>query len=143
MDLITRADITQQTLDSFLGKPFTWKERDCGTLADFHLAAAGIKTPFDQTGNYTTARGALRAIRKIGFQTLEDMADEYCERIPPAFALNGDLLGFEGEAIGRTKWAALGINLGQGRALAFVNVDGQELCTWGDAKIAQMAWRIG
>ena len=138
MNLIERVNLTQNTLQEYLGKPFAWGNRDCSTVAAFVANAAGHDTPNPR--GYKTAAGALRAIRKLGHKDLEALIDSLFERIPPASALPADLIALPAEK----GWIALGVCLGEQRILAFVDhADGQgEVASIGPITVATHAWRV-
>jgi len=73
--------------------PLDWGVHDCATFAsDVIQAMTGedFFAPF--RGRYTTALGAVRAIRRAGFDTLADFAAANAPAVPVAFARRGDLL---------------------------------------------------
>jgi hypothetical protein len=86
-------------------------------LAAAAARAAGHKVKgFAKAGSYTSEIGALRALRNLGFKTLEDMVDgQGYLRIPPAAALPRRRRGLKGEG----NWTALCVALGNGRVLGF------------------------
>jgi hypothetical protein len=115
--ILVRVASTQVLLDTWKGQPFEWGKRDCVRLAAAAARAAGHKVKgFAKAGSYASEIGALRALRNLGFKTLEEMVDgQGYLRIPPAAALPGDVVGLKGEG----NWTALCVALGNGRVLGF------------------------
>lgn len=87
-------------------------------MAAFTLRQLGQRTPLVKAGFYSSALGARRALKRLGFDTLEAALDDRCPRIAPAMALPGDVLGFRTDEE-HADWIALGVALGNGRALTF------------------------
>lgn len=140
MKLQTRQTYTQNTVNKFLNKPYKWGTTDCAHLAASHVSQTGKPTPLDEARSYKTAKGALRSIRELGFDSLEDLMDKTYQRIAPAMALAGDIVALPAE----DGWIALGIYLGEQRLLAFVDrSDGQGACCYiGPVQVATHAWRL-
>lgn len=111
-----RVAAAQATLEAFRGKPFRWGRCDCSRIAAAHLRRMGHQVRLPAAGSYGSARGALKALRERGHETLAEALDAMgLERIAPAAALVGDLVtGAADEALG-----ALGVMLGNGRMLGF------------------------
>lgn len=99
--IVKRADLTKVTMDKFIGQDFEWRGCDCVKVARSHLVRAGFSLP--KMPNYSDPRTAIRALKSRGWETLEDMLDEFLPRIPPASMLVGDLAimdAGEGEPLG-------------------------------------------
>lgn len=143
MNLIERVTATQATIDDFLFKPFEWGTADCGQLAGSHLERLNIAAP--KPRNYSTELGAKRALSDLGATSMEDLCDALgLERIAPAAAVVGDLLGFPG-GTEEDQWTALGVHTGGDKLIGFAdsgNGDGVR-CEWGPVSIATVAWRVG
>lgn len=90
-ELIRRNEALVKTQARFAGKPFRLGENDCVKLARFHLRMMGHRK-LPSTGHYSTAAGAVRALRKTGHSTLAALMDALLEPIAPAMALAGDLV---------------------------------------------------
>lgn len=142
--LIERVAATQATTDEYHERPFKWGEGDCARLAASHLFNLGIATQLDRAGNYSTERGALRALKRLGASSMEDLADQLgFARIAPAAAIVGDIVGFPG---GRedAPWTALGIHCGGDKILGFADPDGSGArCEYGPVSVCTTAWRVG
>jgi hypothetical protein len=97
-DLIRRQRALQKVVDKYRGKPFDWAASDCVRMARTMLVAAGHRPP--PLPRYTTAAGALRALKAAGFDTLGQLFDSLLPRIPAAARLPGDIVLMQsGEAI--------------------------------------------
>jgi hypothetical protein len=91
-------------------QPFDWGDRDCALFcADCIKAMTGEDIAADLRGTYSTAMGALKAIRSTGADDLVSLAANRMTEIHPARATSGDLMAMRAEETG---WA-LGICLGE------------------------------
>jgi len=141
--LIDRVTHTQATIDAFLYRPFAWGSADCAHLAGSHVERFGVQTALGEVGKYATERGAKRKLRSLGVTSMEELADAAgFERIPPASALVGDLVGFPGGQEG-DEWTALGVHVGGDRIMGFADPDGAGArCEYGPVSICTVAWRV-
>lgn len=90
-------------------RPFEWGAHDCGTFAAAAETAITGATRFgDALGNYRTARGAARKLRRLGFASIEDLVAARLDEIERNFAQRGDVVAIDTE-IG----PALGVVTGQ------------------------------
>lgn len=88
----------EATMDRYRDQPFAWGSVDCAKIAAFHLAQMGIEIRIAKAGGYSTPLGARRALRRLGYATLADMADGIgLTPIAPARMLLGDLAQVEGD----------------------------------------------
>ncbi len=115
--LLTRRDAAQATLDRFKDQPFQWGKFDCAKMVAFHLRHLGYRIGISKAGTYSTALGAKRGLKRMGWPSLTHGLDEVLqfERIAPAALLVGDLLQLESEG----PLEALAIAMGNGRALSY------------------------
>lgn len=142
MNLFERVTATQRTIDDHLFKPFAWGVHDCAILATNHLANLGYTTRFAEAGRYKTERGAIRAMKRLGHDDLEGFADAMgFERIAPAAALVGDIVGLRGGTEAR-EWTAIGVCVGNGRVIAFADTGNGPRCEWGPVEACKIAWRV-
>lgn len=143
MNLIERVERTQKTIDLWLNRTFQWGTADCGQMAGSHLDACGVTTPLAQAGNYKTEIGARRVMRRLGATSMEDFLDNLgLDRIAPASALPGDIVGFPGGEEGN-EWTALGVHVGDDRIIGFAAAQGEEaIVRVGPISVATMAWRV-
>jgi hypothetical protein len=115
-----RVAAAQKTRDHFWGKEFTWGKRDCAQMVAWHCRAMGV--PVKQAakaGSYHSLVGAQRALKRLGYETLADMADAHFERIAPAQAWPGDLIELPAED--RNPLGCLTVALTNGRVLGYVD----------------------
>ncbi len=130
----------QPRLDAALraaaARPFAWGRHDCALFACDCIAAMTGEDPAARfRGRYRTARGAARALRRIGgARNLGGLATRVLGApFPPAFARRGDLAEVEAGA-----GPALGVVLG--RTVALVAPEGLVRVRLDRAR---RAWRVG
>lgn len=115
-EMIRRVAAAQATLDKYKGHPFHFGSRDCAQLVAFHLRKMGHKPKLAKAGRYSSALGAKKALKRLGFETLAEAMDANgFERIPPAAAIVGDVIempGLEGPG-------ALTVCMGNGRVVGY------------------------
>jgi len=117
-------------------RPFAWGRQDCALfVCDCIQAMCGEDPAARFRGRYRTARGAQRAIRRIGSaQDLADLATRVLgPSIPPAFARRGDVAEVPFH-LGN----ALGVVLG--REVALPGIEG---LVRQPISMASRAWRVG
>jgi hypothetical protein len=143
MTLIARVEATQITIDKWLDEEFNWGTADCGQMVGDHLENLGFETPLVKAGSYTTELGAQRAVRKTGAKSMEEIIDQMgFERIPPASAIVGDVVGFPGGSEEKP-WTALGVHTGSDKILGFAAAPGEEaVVRTGPVSICTVAWRV-
>lgn len=114
--LIKRRDAAQATLDKFSGVPFHYGHQDCARMVTFHLHKLGVALAITKAGRYSSALGAQKALKRLGFAKLSEVLDAHgLERIAPAQAIVGDIIempGLEGPG-------ALVVAMGNGRVLGY------------------------
>lgn len=118
--LVFRTRVAQAVADEYLHREFAWGDYDCARLAHAALKALGLRSPLTEVPRYTTERGALKAMRRLGLGPLDQVIDSLgFDRISPASTLPADLVGFQPQtgAFG----VALGVVMSGGRCLAFVD----------------------
>lgn len=89
-DLIRRQRAIDATMLRFGGKNFKLGKADCVQLARYHLVKMGHRRLPKATG-YSTPRGAMAVLGKLGAANLEELFDKLLTRIPPAAMLPGDI----------------------------------------------------
>lgn len=113
---IRRRDAAQATFDRFAGVAMRYGYIDCVQMTAFHLDAMGCGTDLAPAGSYSTARGGVRVLKRLGFKRLSDALDGLgFARIAPAFAWVGDIMELPGDAAP----GALAVVLSNGRILGF------------------------
>lgn len=115
--MLKRAAATRACMERFAGKPMDWTARHCGKLAAHAMHKMGRKATLLTACRSTTAAGAIKYIRKAGFVDLVDLMDATgLQRIPPAAALPGDIIGLASEP-GDGFGCSLTVALDNGRVL--------------------------
>lgn len=110
-----RVEAAQATLDKFKEKPFKFGRYDCAQMVAFHLRRIGKPVKVSKAGTYHSLLGAQKALKRLGYDDLLQMADAHFERIPPASALVGDIVAMPGlEGPG-----TLTVAMGNGRVLGY------------------------
>ncbi len=112
-----RVAATQQLLDDWKGRPFSWEEkRHCVRMVAEHLRRMGYTPPLAKAGSFTSPLSAARALKRVGVETLSEAVDLMgLPRIAPAEALAGDIVEMPGDAPG-----ALTVALGNGRVIGWI-----------------------
>lgn len=127
----------EATIARYRDKPFAWGKVDCAKVAAFHLKQLGHKILISKAGSYGSALGAARAIKRMGYSSLAEMADGVgLAAIPYSRMLLGDLAEVEADnAIG-----ALGLYAGNGNIFCF-HEDHPGLVTFKPSTILR-AWSV-
>jgi len=83
-----------QFLRESQNRPFAWGEWDCCLFAaDAVQAQTGIDYAADYRDSYTTASGALRALKRHGHNTIRDaISAQLGEPLPAALCQRGDVV---------------------------------------------------
>jgi hypothetical protein len=133
---MTPAKAAQACIDRFAGKTYEPGKRDCAIMAAHLLHQYGVKVPHLKGVSYKTEAGAVRAMLRAGFANMVEAVDSLgLERIAPARAITGDLIGLPSD--GGPWGCALSVAVGGGRVLTFVE-GVAEIC---DPKAFVAAWR--
>lgn len=122
------------TLLKFGEKPFAYGQHDCVRLVAAHIREMGHKVSLLKGGAYKSEFGAVKALKRAGFDTLEAAIDSRFDRIAPASAVTGDIIGLQSSG----DWPALTIALSNGRVLGFM--DG--ICGIMQPNAYMAAWRV-
>lgn len=113
--MIRRVAAAQATYDAFFDREFAWGGADCVRMAALDLQRLGYKPKLSRGGSYASPLAAARALKRAGFASLAAALDDLgLPQIGHAARLPGDLLAFPSH----DGWEALGVALGNGRALA-------------------------
>lgn len=136
--LEARVAAAQRAHDRFFGMRFKWSTGNCGVMIAWHLRAVGVPIKAAaKAGTYNSLAGAQRALNRLGYATLGEMADAHLERIAPAMALPSDIIEIPAED--RNPLGCLTIALGNGRVLGFIDVGG---CAVLQPHEYVAAWRV-
>jgi len=113
------------------GAPFEWGRHDCATwvcdtVADLTRVASAAEA---WRGRYSTAKGSLKVLRRLGWSDLGEMGDAlFGARVTPLAAQRGDV-AMAGDALG----------LVVGQSVAVLGEDGLVMVPLQDAVAA---WRV-
>ncbi len=115
--------------------PFVWGSHDCGSFAtDCERAITGGTLFADVLGgNYKTALGAARHLKRAGFADIEALVAARLLEIPVNFAQRGDWVVSDSDF-----GPVIGVMLGD----TFASVGDDGLIRQGRA-FARRAWRVG
>ncbi|NYD88918.1 DUF6950 family protein [Sphingomonas melonis] len=117
IEMIRRQQAAQAAVDRFKGQPWQLGKNDCVRMAAFVLRKMGHRPQLGKAGSYTTAAGAMLALKRVGHDSLAGALDSLgLERIAPAAARVADIVMIPGEA---PLDGALTIAVGNGRVLGF------------------------
>lgn len=117
IEMIRRQQAAQAAVDRFKGQPWQLGKNDCVRMAAFVLRKMGHRPQLGKAGSYTTAAGAMLALKRAGHDSLAGALDTLgLERIAPAAARIADIVMIPGEA---PLDGALTIAVGNGRVLGF------------------------
>ena len=126
----------QACIDRFAGKAYEPGKRDCAVLAAHLLHQYGVAVPIMKGLKYSTEAGALRALKRTGCKDIVAAVDSLgLERIAPAAARTGDLVGLPSEG---PFGCALTVAVGNGRLFGFVEGMGHVF----QPKSYVAAWRV-
>ena len=113
--MVRRVAAAQALHDRVRGRIYKPATMDCGKMVGLHLRRLGYKVELPKVGAYSTPAGALKWLKKRGFDSLEARMDALMPRIAPAATVVGDILALESaDAL-----AALVVHMGQGQCLGF------------------------
>ena len=128
--------------------PHQWGTRDCACMVA-HLAETFTgHNPMKDWPAYSTEQQAFKAIRAMGFKSLQDAVSSYATKLDgPLWALNGDIVALQYD---KERMPALGICLGADALLCFwsdLDEKGQKIPNTSRARRLDMtyavaAWRI-
>ena len=121
----------------FRDKPFQWGKVDCAKVAAFHLKKLGHKILISKAGAYSSPIGAARALKRLGYANLAEMATGVgLTPIPYSRMLLGDIAEIEGD----TPLGAIGLYAGNGNLFCF-HEDHPGLVTFAPNNILR-AWSV-
>lgn len=134
MELIARQQATNRTIAAYIDRKKVWGESDCARMAAVHIKNMGHQFSLSKVGTYSTPAGALRAIKRMGFESLFGIADSMFDRITPAKALVGDIIALPSD----DPLGALAIKLSNNRIMNAWE-DGFVIAT---PHLFEAAWRV-
>ena len=116
-EMIRRQRAVDACVQRFAGKPYAPGSRDCVKLAGHALHKMGRRVGLTKGVRYTSERGALKALKALGFADLLAAMDATGRpRIAPAAALPGDILALAADG---PFGCGLAVYAGNGAALAY------------------------
>lgn len=131
-----RAQAAQKTMNRFIGKKFQWGRNDCARLTAFHLRAVNKPVKVAKAGTYHSAVGGAKALKRLGYDNLREVADAHFERITPAAAIVGDLIELKSDS----PLGCITVVLGNGRVCGWI--DGHEEAVVMQPNEYEAAWRV-
>lgn len=100
-------------IEEALQRPFEWGRHDCALFAaDAVLAMTGVDPAEGWRGRYSTPRGAIRVLRRDGYDDHIAYAEGYLPEVHPARAAMGDIVMVEtpvGVALGVLTGAVIAV----------------------------------
>jgi hypothetical protein len=148
MNLTDKTFALNKFIPLWLGAEHEWGTRDCACMVA-HLAETFTgHNPMKDWPKYSSEQQAFKAIRSMGFKSLQDAVSSYADKLDgPFWALNGDIMAIQSD---KERMPALGICTGPDSLICFtakVDDKGQKIpntlkvrrLNW-DFAIA--AWRI-
>ena len=142
MQTLTRHDAWRSRLeaaiDAIKAVPFSWeKQIDCGAHLAGRMVEAqtGVDVASQFRSRYTTAAGAVRAMKAAGFNNLGDLVASLLPEIHPSQARVGDIAAIADDS-------AFGFALGvvDGERIFVMRADGLGTV---DLLAAQRAFKVG
>lgn len=90
---MTPRDAAIKLLDEWQGKPFEWRVRDCAAMVRKMREYVGKPIDLDLP-QYASEKSALRALKKVGYDSLEAACDALLGEAleTPLFANEGDIM---------------------------------------------------
>jgi hypothetical protein len=138
--MVIRQQAVEACIERFNGKPMKWGTVDCARIVSHNLRHLGVSTSLLKGLTYSSEHAALKAMRSLGVEGLGgamDLVGDRVFRIPPAAAVQGDIIGMATE--GEVWDMALTVAVGNGRVLGILN--GKAVVMQPDLTQAVAAWR--
>jgi hypothetical protein len=149
MNLYQRTMHTQKLFDEWHGTPHAWGSTDCAHMAARLVEIMTGENPIAAWPEYASEQQAFKAIRAMGFKSLQDAVSSYATPLDgPLFAIAGDIVAIKGKF---ERMPALGVCLGPDAVLCFwsdLDDAGQIIPDTSkarrlDMQFAVAAWRVG
>ena len=95
LDDITRMQAIEAVVARHMGQPFEWGARDCAIVAAEAVQALTHVPVLDPWPRYDTQRGALKAIKKLGYASFIEAVTANLTRFPDGNRSRriGDIVG--------------------------------------------------
>lgn len=149
MNMLERTQVAQQIFNEWHGQPLIFGSLDCANLASRLVEIITGKNPIADWPSYNTEQQAFKAIRAMGFKSLQEAVTEHATPLDgPLFAIAGDIVAIKGK---RERMPALGVCLGPDAVLCFYSdldesgerIAGTSRARRLDMQFAIAAWRVG
>ena len=128
----------QANIDIIKTIPFEWGTHDCALFAGDHVKAlTDVDMVSDFRGTYTTAFGAIKALKEHGYDDLLDLCKKNFPEIHISQTRNGDLVVLSSDDIGY----ALAIVL-TGEVIGVLTTNGYGIIRKNDPKVVT-GFKIG
>lgn len=93
---IDRMKAAERVVAAHMAQPFIWGVRDCATVAASMVRELTGSQPVQEWPNYTTARGAMRAVKRLGHDNLVDAVTAHLTPIEGGIDRRiGDIVGIQ------------------------------------------------
>lgn len=112
-DLIRRNRAVIAVQQKFAGQTFRLGKADCIQIVRFHLVKMGHRG-LPKAKGYSSPAGAMKVLRQLGAENLEQLFDGLLPRIAPAMMLPGDI-GLLPAEEGAPAWRAGTVAISVGR----------------------------
>lgn len=123
--------------------PHEWGTRDCACMVAQFVETLTGENPMKDWPKYSTEQQAFKAIRSMGFKSLQDAVSSYATKLEgPFFALNGDIVALQSD---KERMPALGICMGPDAVMCFwsdLDDKGQKIPDTSRARRLDMAYAI-
>ena len=90
--MLERMQAIQTVVDRHMMQPFVWHERDCAVVAADAVRALDPTRVLPDWPVYKDARTALRAVKRMGYSTLNDAVTSVLTPITDGSRFIGDIL---------------------------------------------------
>jgi hypothetical protein len=138
--MVIRQQAVEACIERFNGKPMKWGTVDCARIVSHNLRHLGVSTSLLKGLTYSSEHAALKAMRSLGVEGLGgamDLVGDRVFRIPPAAAVQGDVIGM---ATDGDVWdMALTVAVGNGRVFGILN--GEAVVMQPDLTQSVAAWK--
>jgi hypothetical protein len=149
MNMVERAQVAQQLFNEWHLMPHAWGSTDCAHMAARLVEIMTAENPIAAWPEYASEQQAFKAIRAMGFKSLQDAVSSYATPLDGAlFAIVGDIVAIKSK---NDRMPALGVCLGPDAVLCFWSdldengekIPGTSKARRLDMQFAVAAWRVG
>jgi hypothetical protein len=149
MNMVERAQVAQQLFNEWHRMPHAWGSTDCARMSARLAEIMTGDNPAKDWPEYSSEQQAFKAIRAMGFKSLQDAVSSYATPLDgPLFAMAGDIVAIKAN---KARMPALGVCLGPDAVLCFwsdLDENGEKIAGTSKARRLDMqfaiaAWRVG